>query len=239
MSRLLPTYLTVFLLTSCSVYVPLQPTMPLVEESKQVEVVASLQPTMRLEVAGAYSPLPHMVVTGAGTVGLVTRGKEYLRTRQGEIGVGGYWKLGDNWLLSALGGAGSAATNRRYCAWGCSQLEGGHYKIFGQVGAAYEGRRKTSSLTYRLARVEYSRVKDGEVVLANFGTYRHELVLADRWQLGSNPAWFWQSTAGVSLSNLYSPSSKPTAPQNQDDRWYAAGLPALLVSFGVGWQPQR
>jgi hypothetical protein len=239
MLHFLPAVVIALLLTGCTVYVPLQPIMPLVAEKGQLEATASLQFTGRLETTAAYSPAPHVVLTGAGTLGLWTKGKEYLRTRQGELGAGGYWTLGNQWLLSATGGVGTAHVNRRNCLFGCNELEGQYRKIFGQVGVAYEGWRKTSSFTYRLSNAQYSQVRDGEKLLAKFGTYRHELCLANRRPLGANPEWFWQSTAGVSFSSLNPPSKEYGAPLYKSDRWFAAGIPALLFSFGVGWQPQR
>jgi hypothetical protein len=66
------------LLTSCTVYVPMQATMPLVQAKNQVEAGVSVQPSTRLEATAAYSPLAHCVVAGAGTVSFRTSPTQYL-----------------------------------------------------------------------------------------------------------------------------------------------------------------
>lgn len=237
MLRLLLASIPGLLLASCTVYVPMQPTMPLVQESKQIELAANVHLSPRLEATASYSPAPHVVLTGAGTVGILAGRRDYLRTRQGEIGVGGYWTMGQNGLLSAIGGAGMASTNRQFCAWGCDQFQAKQYKVFGQVGAAWELPSKTIGLTYRLARVQFEQVARDESLVPDFSTYRHELVLFNRYWLGQNEIWYLQSAAGVSISNLRAPRTENTS--EIADRWFIAGIPSLLFSFGIVWQPHR
>ncbi|MBD2715882.1 hypothetical protein KBK19_12630 [Microvirga sp. STR05] len=211
------------------------PTMPLVEESGQLEVTASVQPSARLEAMAAYSPLNHVVLTGAGSVGLNLGGRQYLRTQQGELGIGGYWSLGNSWLVNAAGGGGLASVDRKTCVWGCDQRKGQYSKLFGQAGIAWIGVFGSASLTYRLSRLQYTGVTNEGNAISDFGTYRHELALATRRYLGWSDTWFWQYTMGVSLSNLKAPGELDSAAQT--DRWFSAGVPTPFLGIGIGWQP--
>lgn len=223
------------LLTSCTVYVPMQATMPLVRAKNQIEAGASLQPSTRLEGTVAYSPLAHCVVAGAGTIAFRTGQKQYLITRQGEASLGGYWNLAPNWLLSTLAGGGYAYADRQYSFLGSEHYSGSYGKAFGQVGAAYLTEQGSLSMTYRLAQVYYSHVQTDTGPLASFQTQRHELLLASRHYLGFAPNWQLQMAVGVSASSLQPPSSGGSP--DDDGRWFAAGIPALVTSIGVVWQP--
>jgi hypothetical protein len=225
------------LLTSCTVYVPMQATMPLVRAKNQVEAGISVQPSTRLEATAAYSPLAHCVVAGAGTIAFRTSPKQYLITRQGEASLGGYWNIAPGWLLSTLAGGGYAYTDRRYIFLGSEQYSGSYGKVFGQVGAAYLTEQGSLSITYRLAQVYYNHVRTDTGPLEDFQTQRHELLLASRHYLGFAPSWQLQTTVGVSASSLQSPSSGGS-PDN-DNRWFAAGIPVPVASIGVVWQPRR
>jgi hypothetical protein len=222
------------LLTSCTVYVPMQATMPLVQAKNQVEAGVSVQPSTRLEATAAYSPLAHCVVAGAGTVSFRTSPTQYLITRQGEASLGGYWTIAPGWLLSTLAGGGYAYADRHLSS---EHYSGSYGKAFGQVGAAYLTEHGSLSMTYRLAQVYYYNVQTDAGPLDNFQTQRHELLLASRHYLGFAPSWQLQTTVGVSASSLQSPSSGGI-PDN-DNRWFAAGIPVPVASIGVVWQPRR
>lgn len=226
-------------LAGCCAYAPLQPTMPVLTQAGQAEAQASLQPTLRLEAQGAYSPAPHVVVAGAGTVGLQTTGDGFLRTQQGELSGGGYWNIGRRGLISLLGGGGQGTTRRRYCVWGCDDKRAYITKLFGQAGVAWEIPRGWQGITYRVAQLQYSQVLNDGLPVADFPVFRHELLVFQRRRLGISDAWFVQTTAGVSFSNLRAPSTDdPNVwPPPSHDRWFTAGLPALMLSLGVSWQP--
>jgi hypothetical protein len=98
--------LALLLATSCIVYAPMQPVMPLVSQRGQVEAGVSSQFTGRLEATGAYSPVRRVVVAGALTVAPKLGQEYFLVTRQYEVGVGLSQPLGEQWLLSALGATG-------------------------------------------------------------------------------------------------------------------------------------
>ena len=85
--------LLLFAASSCTVYAPMQGTMPLLTAKGQAEFGASIQPIGRVEATAAYSPANHLLLT-AGVTGCPKLGtKNFLVTRQYEVGVGGYQKL--------------------------------------------------------------------------------------------------------------------------------------------------
>jgi hypothetical protein len=160
--------LALLLATSCTVYAPMQPLMPLVSQRGQVEAGASSQFTGRLEATGAYSPVRRAVVTGALTV-VPKLGKEYfLVTRQYEMGAGLYQPLGERWLLSALGGYGQAYCSRGYVDAGFfgpgtySEYKARYAKYFGQVGVAYTGPILKHGITYRLLKADFDYLVDSQ-----------------------------------------------------------------------------
>lgn len=225
------------LLSGCTVYVPMQATMPLVRAKGQVEAGASLQPSTRLEATAAYSPLAHCVVAGAGTTSFRTGQKQYLITRQGEASLGSYWHLGPRWLLNTLAGGGYAYADRQYVFLGTEHYSGRYAKAFGQVGLAHLTDLGSLSISYRLAQVHYYHVQTDTGPLADFQTQRHEVLVAGRHYLGFAPSWQLQTAIGVSFSSLQPPSSG--GGQEDSDRWFAAGIPAPVFSLGVVWKPKH
>lgn len=228
---------TILAATSCTVYAPMQPVMPLVRQRGDIEAGASLQLSGRLEVQAAYSPLPHCVVTGAGTWATRLGQQNYLISRQAEAGLGGYWSLTPKWLLSTLVGGGAAYTDRQYTFWGAERRAGSYSKAFGQVGLAYMGEQGSFSLNYRLARVSYRELETEIGPLAPFHTQRHEVLLATRWTLGTSGIWCLQSTIGMSFSSLQPP--RGVSSSEDSDRWFTAGVPVPIASLGVVWQLRR
>ena len=141
LKKLLPANLWVLLLlaTSCTVYAPMQPVMPLVSQRGQAEAGASIQVLGRVEATGSYSPIQHVVLTG-GLMGAPRLGEQhFLATTQYEVGAGLYQLLGQrrHWLLSGLGGFGHAYCHRGYVDLGFfgpevySEYEARYAKYFG------------------------------------------------------------------------------------------------------------
>lgn len=221
--------------TGCTVYAPMQPSMPLVQQRGQAEASASLQPSARLEATAAYSPLAHCVVTGAGTLAVRLGQVNYLITRQAEVGVGGYWHLGPSLLLSTLAGGGYAYTERQFTFLGTDRYAGTYAKAFGQAGIAYIGGINNLSLSYRLAHLRYGEVQTSIGPLPAFQTQRHEVLLAARRPMGLIGSWFWQCAIGISFSSLQPPQGSSSRADR--DRWFAAGPPVPLYSLGIVWQP--
>ncbi|GAB3305496.1 hypothetical protein GCM10027348_35140 [Hymenobacter tenuis] len=215
----------------------MQPTMPLLEEKGQLEIAANIQLTGRMEATAAYSPLEHVLVTGAGTVGFKWANEQdgYVRTRQGEVGLGGYWNLGEAWLLTATTGVGSATSHVKSCWWGCDdEFKGDYRKLYGQLGIAHFGLLNTLGVTYRLASVQFTNLlADGEPV-PGLQTMRHELAVQQRRSLYGSSQWFVQSVGGVSLSNI---SDSNDGLQMKSDQYFTVGRPAVFCSLGLVWQP--
>ena len=247
LEKLLPASLWAFLLlaTSCTVYVPMQPLMPLVSQRRQAEFGASLQPTGRLEATAAYSPVPHIVVTSGGTFAPRLGDQTFLVTRQYEVGTGLYQPLGRHLLLSALGGFGQAYCHRGYVDLGIfgpgtpSEYKASYAKYFGQVGLARTGSRVVSGFTYRLTRVKFDYLLDTELgPLPLAAMTRHELTGFLRINLGHQVATSWWQLAGaIGISQSSTPKlddnlGYPTYGRTE----YQANrnlLPAFYGSLGV------
>lgn len=225
----------VLLLAGCGVYVPMRPAMPLVSIQNPVELHASVQYDGHVEAMGAYTPLPHVLVTGATAIAVKLGEQNYLVNRQAEIGIGTYWKLGDKWLLNGIGGAGTAYGERKDFNSGYNR--GNYQKLFGQVGLAYQKHASAIGITYRLGQLYYRNIQhnDGEPILS-FWDMRHEPSLFYRYALDSQQKWYVQSILGVSLSSLRPPPDDAFGPSSSD-KWFAAGGGEYLFSIGVVWRP--
>lgn len=232
--------------SSCTVYAPIQPTMPLVAAVGQAEAAASLQPNGRLELSAAYSPVPHLLLTAAGTVCPKLGTSNFLVTRQYELGVGGYLPLGSAWLLNGLGGFGQAVNNRGYKDLGIifsstySEYNARYNKLFAQIGIARMGANNSIGFTYRLVQVRFSSLTDTKIgALPLPYMLRHEALFFVRHDLGSGNHWESQATIGLSFS------STARRDDSQDYPTYGAAeyqanrnlLPAFYTSLGVIYHP--
>lgn len=237
---------SLLLATSCTVYAPMQPVMPLVSQRGQAEAGASLQATGRLEATAAYSPVARVVVTGALTAAPRLGKEHFLVTRQYEVGAGLYQPLGQHWLLSALGGYGQAYCHRGYVDLAFfgpgtyNEYEASYAKYFGQLGVAYVGQTVNVGLTYRLVKVNFNYLNDSEYgPLPLPGMLRHELAYFARSDMGKR--WRLAFTTGISISGtpkLNDNLSCPTygQPEHQANRNL---LPAFFLGLGVAFKPAR
>lgn len=242
---LLPAHLGALLLlaTSCTVYAPMQPTTPLVQQRGQAEVGASVQVLGRVEATGAYSPIRHVVLAG-GLTGSPRLGKaHFLLTAQYEAGAGLYQALGKHWLLSEMGGFGQAYSHRGYTdlpipyfGSSYSEYEARYHKLYGQLGIAHVQEKDTYSLTYRLTRVQFAYLTAAEYGPLPLSTMlRHELAFAVRNSLRANSHWQIAITMGMSIAGTpklddnigYPTYSKPEYEANRNL------LPAFLGSVGA------
>lgn len=226
------------LLAGCTVYAPMQPTLPQVRAKGETDLAASLQPTGRLEATAAYSPLPHVVVLGSLT-GAPRLGEQvFLTTAQYEVGAGFYQPLG-SWLVGAQVGGGQAYVHRRYeqLFGGYRESEASYGKLFGQAGVAYQGIFRSLSLTYRLTRVQFGYVRD-----ADFGPLplremlRHEVALGSRVALSGSRRWQLVGTGGVSVATDSQPDGYS---YSVSSRIHNQLGPAFFLSLGVAYRPGR
>lgn len=231
----------------CTVYAPMQPTMPLVTTVRQTEATASLQPNGRAEVTAAYSPAPHLVLTAGGSVCPKLGTNNFLVSRQFEVGIGSYLLLGPHWLLNGLGGYGQAVNNRGYRDLGIifsstySEYNARYNKLFAQVGLAHVSAGSSMGFTYRLTQVHFSTLTDtelGDLPLPQM--LRHEGLFFVRRPLGSTGTWQTQVALGLSVSST---------PKRNDDLGYPIYgqaeyhanrnlLPAFYASLGLVYHPR-
>ena len=154
------------LLTSCSVYAPLQPSAPMLHDKGQAEVTGSVYLSSRLEGSVAYSPARHVLVRAAGGLQPDKRKDTYFRIQQVEVGAGTYRALSERWLVGGLGGYGRGQSSRRFTRTDEQRFAldtittyayaARFHKIFGEAFVAYEDDGFTMGLAYRLSQVRFS-----------------------------------------------------------------------------------
>ena len=233
---------------SCTVYAPMQPTMPLVAAAGQAETAGNIQPNGRVEASVAYSPATHLLFTAGGTACPKLGTDYFLVTRQYEVGAGGYTSLGSSdWLLSGLGGYGQAVSNRGYKDVGIiifgptfSEYNARYSKLFAQAGIARVWDRGSLGFTYRLTQVRFATLTDtryGELPLTRMA--RHEILFFARRAWGSSSHWESLATAGMSVSGTPRIPDDPTYSSNGTVEYEANRnlLPAFYASFGVVYRP--
>ena len=234
---------------SCTVYAPMQPTMPLPRAAGQAEGTASIQPNGRVEITGAVSPVRHVLLTAGGTVCPKLGSESFLVSRQYEVGGGAYLPLGDKWLLNGLGGYGQAVNQRGYkdlafiFASTYSEYSARYNKVFGQVGIAKMQERYAIGATYRLTQVQFSSltsIQHGDLPLSRM--LRHEALLFVRhaWGNGAHGQWESLVTAGFSGSGTPKLDDNTGAPDYGAAAYHANRnlLPAFMASLGAVYRPR-
>lgn len=233
---------------SCTVYAPMQPTMPLVAAAGQAEATGNIQPNGRVEASVAYSPATHLLLTAGGTACPKLGTDYFLVTRQYEVGAGGYTALGSSgWLLSGLGGYGQAASTRGYKDVGViifgptySEYNARYSKLFAQAGVAKIRHRGSFGFTYRLTQVHFASLTDtryGELPLPRMA--RHEILFFARRAWGDSKHWESMATVGMSVSGTPRIPDDPTYSSNGTAEYEANRnlLPAFYGSLGVVYHP--
>ncbi|WP_375437874.1 hypothetical protein [uncultured Hymenobacter sp.] len=150
-------------LSSCSVYAPMLPAALHIRDKGEVEVQGTSFLNGRWEAGATYSPVKHLLVRAAGGIKTDDRDTSYFHIRQYEVGVGGYYPLGEQWLLSGLGGYGQARSSRGYFTvgpfFGSGQnaaFDARYHKLYGEAAISYRDRWETIGLACRLSRVTFS-----------------------------------------------------------------------------------
>lgn len=152
--------------SSCSVYVPLQPSAPMLRSKGESEAAANVYLSGRLEGSIAYSPVNHVLVRAAG--GLLPNNGDSVdfHIRQFELGAGAYWPLSDRWLVGAMGGYGRGQSSRRFTRSSLLfdpdpmtiqfDYASRFHKVYGETFVAYESEWATIGAAYRLSQVHFS-----------------------------------------------------------------------------------
>ena len=91
------------LLVGCAMYMPMQCAAPQIKDMHRAELNGKTYLNGRYEVAGAYSPVRHLLVRGAHEALFDPDNSLYYRGHQYELSVGAYWPLGLQWLLRETG----------------------------------------------------------------------------------------------------------------------------------------
>jgi hypothetical protein len=245
-ARRLSVFATLLSLGSCTVYAPMQPTISTVNQAGQVEIAAGMQPNGRTEASVVYSPLPHLLVSAAGTFRPNLGDSTFYATRQAEVGLGGYLPLGRGWQLTGLAGYGLATTRRAYVEepflWGARTLEEyrtRYGKVFGQASLTHEGLRGSVGVVYRLARIhfnqfDYKAFPYDSYAVPRTSMVRHEALLFGRRSLDAAGRWQVQATMGLSVA------TDEQQDTGEDQRVYRANhilLPTPTASLGFVFRP--
>ena len=110
------------LLSGCAVYVPTVPATPLLRTKGEAEITAAIRNLSSLEATAAWSPAPHLLLTGEAAL-RTSSGSETANNvttnfrnshRQASLGLGTYRLLGATQAtyLGLLGGVGTASVDQ-------------------------------------------------------------------------------------------------------------------------------
>ena len=221
----------ILLLPSCVVYMPMQCAAPQITGKKQGEATLSTYLNGRAEIAGTYSPVPHLLVRAAySNLRDDSRPKDstYYRGHQYDLGVGTYWLLGGQWLVGGLGGFGQAQAAAAYTK---TQYLFGHptryefdsryNKVFGEAYGSFQATNAVSfGAAYRVTQVNFTRLTNRSTPVDLSRMTRSEPMLFMRIRLGNGPTEDrpvqLQAAWGTSNTFGYPPpggSNAPYAPE--------------------------
>lgn len=223
---------TIGWLTSCSVYLPLQTSAPLVHGKGEAEVVGSAYLSGRLEGSVAYSPLKHVLVRAAGGLRLDNRDSTYSRSRQFEAGAGGYCYIKEQWLVGGLMGYGYGLGERRYqktrlaAAFIIPYLAAGNivvydsrfHKLFGEAYIANDAGWTTFGAACRLSQVSFASLTNHGVPVPLQRMTRLEPMLFMRFGgQGRRLPWL-QGQVATSVSMSPEGRSRSLNPEIRDNK---------------------
>ncbi|MCC3158083.1 hypothetical protein LJ737_12610 [Hymenobacter sp. 15J16-1T3B] len=242
------------LLSSCSVYAPMQPTVSTIRHKGETEISASIQPNGRVEAGVVHSPIANVLVSGAATFRPKTNDSSSLNTRQWELGLGTYRAVGPHWLFTGLTGGGFATThksimtkelevfplgvrNERY------QYDARYGKLFGQLNASYAFRGGEVGAAYRLT---YLHFRDLTWQYNGYATpipvktmLRHEPQLFCRVNLDRQQPTRWQLQAAVGMSLGRATAAPEYLNEPTWQETTRLRLPAPTASLGVVFRPGK
>lgn len=184
------------LLASCVVYMPMQCAAPQITDKKQAEVTGSSYLNGRVEAAGTYSPLRHLLVRAAySTLRSNSKDTTYYHGHQYDLGVGTYWHLGDSWLVGAIGGVGQAQSEAAYSTGGFifghptpHQYTAHSNKLFGEVYGTFQASNAFSmGAAYRVTQVNFTTLTDYRIPVELTSMTRSEPMFFVRVRVGSGP----------------------------------------------------
>ena len=211
-------------LAGCVVYMPVQCAAPQITDRQQGEVTASTYLNGRVEVAGSYSPVRHLLVHAAySNLTDNARDSVYYRGHQYDVGVGTYWQLSPRWLVGGLGGVGQAHSEAGFSNGGSllgfgrpvrHELEARYNKVYGEAYGAFQA-SPTFSLgaAYRVTHVSFTALSDQRAPVDLSRMTRSEPMFFVRVRLGDGPT----NTRPVQLQLAWGSSSTFGYDRAKDD----------------------
>ncbi|GAB3831562.1 hypothetical protein [Hymenobacter jeollabukensis] len=240
------------LLTSCSVYAPMQPTTSTIRHRGETELSASIQPNGRLEAGVVHSPMANVLVSGAATFRPKTNDSSSLNTRQWELGLGTYRALGTHWLLTGLAGGGYATTHKSIMTKELDifplgvhnelyQYDARYAKLFGQFNASYAFRGGEVGAAYRLTYLHFRdlnwQYNGYSAPIPVKSMLRHEPQLFCRINLDRQQPARWQAQAAIGMS--LAQNRKAEVETWTSTEAHRTRLPMPTASLGVVFRPGR
>ncbi|MFD2718084.1 hypothetical protein ACFST9_05120 [Hymenobacter monticola] len=215
-------------LPSCVVYMPMQCAAPQLTDKKQGEVSGSSYLSGRVEVAGTYSPVRHLLVRAAYSSRHGNpQDSTYYRGYQYDLGVGTYWPLGQQWLVGGLGGFGQARSNAAFERTAILfpstryEYDARYNKLFGEVYGTFQASEAVSfGAAYRVTQVNFTTLTEHALPVGLSRMTRSEPMVYFRVRLGDGPT----ESRPVQLQAAWGTSA--TFGYNESDRstYYSVGV---------------
>lgn len=240
-----------WLLGSCSVYVPMQGAAPEIRGKGEWEVAGSWSLTNRVELGAAYSPAPHVLLRAATSLkpALTARssGTKYSQVNQYALAAGTYWPLGRRGLVGGLVAFGQTHAKADYANDDEVSLALDRQPLthvvphqFDAIYRKYSGEaygiwqlspQLGAGLSYRVVQVRLTDVTDYGVPVRAAPILRYESMVFCRLRpAGPAGAWQWQAAAGWS-----SVFGTPTEDEFDPARQFQ--LNRSFVSVGIAVYP--
>ena len=248
----------------CVVYQPTQCAAPQITGPKQAEITASSYLNGRYELAGTYSPLPHLLVRAStGSLQNDSQGgsdSTYYRGHHYDFGLGTYWRLGSQWVVGGLGGFGLARNEAAYSAGGFlfgrptrHRFDARYTKLFGEAyGIVQLSETFALGAAYRVTQVNFTDLTDRNLPVDLSNMTRSEPMFFLRVRPGDGPTESrpvqlqaaWGHVGHIRLrreehqQNVRPRRARPATVPRLHHHWHH-GIPAPAVPQGPNAAHQR
>ncbi|GAB3578914.1 hypothetical protein GCM10027345_18320 [Hymenobacter daeguensis] len=215
---------------------PMQCAAPQITDKQQGEITGSTYFNGRVEIAGTYSPVRHLLVRASySTLGNDSKDSTYYRGHQYDVGLGTYWRVGDQWLVGGLAGVGqahsAAAFNRPGIIFPSTHYEydARYNKVFGELYGTYQASRAVSfGAAYRVTQVSFTSLTNQAVPIDLSQMTRSEPMFYFRVRLGDGPT----ESRPVQLQAAWGTSATFGYDANDPGTTYSSGVRDLKQSRG-------
>jgi len=212
-ARLFLALLVGIALGGCVVYQPMQGAAPNLHARGESEVTASSYFNNRVELAGSYSPVQHVLVRAAGSSTFAAGDSTAIRSRQYDLGLGTYWELSPGLTAGAIAGYGQAVARARFGTIGVFlpppryDYAVRYHKVFGEAYVLFQASPTVSfGASYRLTQVAFRSLTNQGQPVDLTGMLRHEPMFFFRAGAGPDTGTFplqLQLAFGASVANGY------------------------------------